>query len=119
MKNRPPLPIVVVAVAYFIYLVWQMVTDFIPVTAGRFVISAILFFFVFRGSRVAGNILAFLCAVSAVMLLVAAVASIKGNVNSAIVITVFACSLLAFAAYVFVNPTVRAFQRSASVLKKS
>ncbi|SDU91394.1 hypothetical protein [Pseudomonas mucidolens] len=119
MKNRPPLPIVAVAIAYFFYLVWQMVTEFMPVTAGRFAVSVALFFFVFRGSRAAGNTLAFLCAVSAVMLLVSTVASIKENVKEAIALTVFAVSLLAFAAYVFFSPKVRAFQRNAVVLQKS
>ena len=118
MKNRPPLPIVAVALAYFLYLIWQMVTDFMPVTAGRFAVSAVLFFFVFKGSRIAGNILACLCVVSAALFLVGAVASLKENVKGAIVLTVFAAPLLAFAAYVFFSPRVREFQRNAAALKK-
>ncbi|WP_426180408.1 hypothetical protein [Pseudomonas sp. TWRC1-2] len=119
MKNRPPLPIVAVAGAYFFYLAWQLVTDFMPATAGRFAVAAVLFFFVFRGSRVASNILAALCALSAVLFLVTAVASMKENIKSAVVLTVIAAPLLAFAAYLFLNSKVRAFQRNAATLKKS
>ncbi|WP_454846095.1 hypothetical protein [Pseudomonas farris] len=113
MKKRPPLLIVAVAGAYFLYLAWRLVTDFMPVTAGRFVISIVLFFFVFRGSRAAGNILAFLSALTALLLLVAAVSSFSANVKGAVVFTAFAGLLLAFAAYVFLSPKVLAFQRSA------
>ena len=119
MKNRPPLLIVAAAGVYLLYLVWQMATDFLPVTAGRFLISVVLFFFVFRGSRVAGNILAFLSAASAALLLVAALASFKEDVKDAITLTVFAAPLLAFAAYVFFSPKVRAFQRGATALRKA
>lgn len=119
MKNRPPLLIVAAAGVYLLYLVWQMVTDFMPVTGGRFLISVVLFFFVFRGSRVAGNILAFLSAASAAVLLVAAVAIFKDDAENAIGFTVFASLLLAFAAYVFFSPKVRVFQSSATALRKS
>ncbi|WP_428556063.1 hypothetical protein [Pseudomonas edaphica] len=119
MKNRPPLPIIAVAVAYLLYLIWQLVTDFVPVIAGRFGVSVILFYFIFRGSRVAGYILALLCVVSAMPLLVGAIASINGNLKGAITLTVFASPLLALAAYVLFSPKVRAFQRNAAALKKS
>ncbi|AVD82662.1 hypothetical protein C4Q28_11120 [Pseudomonas sp. SWI6] len=119
MKNRPPLLIVAAAGVYLLYLIWQMITDFMPVTAGRFLIAVVLFFFVFRGSRVAGNILAFLSAASGAVLLVAGAASAKENATNAIALTVFVAPLLVFAAYLVFSPKVRAFQRSATALRQS
>jgi len=110
MKIKPPLLLVVAAVVYLAYLAWMLVADFTPVVAGRFAISVLLFFFVFRGSRVAGNILAILCALSALVLLVAAVATFSTATLGAVLFTIIAGLLAAFAAYLFFSPAVRAFQ---------
>lgn len=110
MKSKPPLLLVIVAILYLAYLAWMLVVDFTPVVAGRLVISALLFFFVFRGSRVAGNILAILCALSALVLLVAAVATFSTGALGAVLFTVIAGLLAAFAAYLFFSPAVRVFQ---------
>jgi hypothetical protein len=113
MKSRPPVLLIVAAVAYLAYLAWQLVVDFTPVVAGRFALSAVLFFFVFRGSRSAGNILAVLCAISALVLLVAAVATFTSNAVGAVLFTVIAGLLLAFSAYLFFSPAMRTFQGKA------
>ena len=113
MKSKPPILLVIAAVAYLGYLAWQLLIDFTPVVAGRLALSAILFLFVFRGSRIAGNILAVLCAISALVLLVAAIATFTVNVVGAVLFTVIAGLLLAFSAYLFFSPAVRAFQGKA------
>lgn len=110
MKQRPPILLIAVAVAYLGYLLTMLIVDFTPVIAGRFALSALLFLFVLRGSRVAGNIAAFLCALSALVLLVAAVATFSTNAIGAVMFTVIAGLLLLFAAYLFFSPVVRAFQ---------
>ena len=114
MTIKPPLPLVVAAILYLACLAWMLMVDLSPVVAGRLAISAILFFFVFRGSRVAGNILAILCALSALVLLVAAVATFSTGTLGAVLFTVMAGLLMAFAAYLFFSPAVRAFQDKAS-----
>lgn len=108
--KRPPLPIVLVAVPYLAYLAWTTATDFSATDAGRLVFSVVLFFFVLRGSRTAGNILAVLCAVSSVLLLVAAVAALSTDPLWATVFCIVAVLLLAFAAYLIFSPIVRVFQ---------
>jgi hypothetical protein len=113
MKRRPPLLLILAAFAYLAYLAWQLINDFTPVVAGRLALSLVLFFFVFRGSRVAGNILAILCTISAVILLVAAVATFTANTLGAILFTMIASLLAAFAAYLFFSPAIRAFQGKA------
>lgn len=110
MKRKPPLLLVIAAVAYLAYLAWMLIVDFSTVVAGRLAISAILFFFVFRGSRVAGNILAILCGLSALVLLVAAIATFSKATLGAVLFTLIAGLLVAFAAYLFFSPAVRTFQ---------
>jgi len=111
--KRPPIALIVAAIAYLGYLVILLALDFTLVVAGRLAISAILFLFVLRGSRVAGNILAVLCGLSALVLLVAAVATFSANTTGAILFTVIAGLLSVFAGYLFLSPTVRAFQGKA------
>ena len=113
MKSRPPLLLAIAAAAYLAYLVFLLATDFKPVVAGRFVFSAVLLFFVLRGSRIAGNIMAILCAISALILLVAAVATFQTNAQGAVIFTVIAGLLLAFSAYLFFGPSIRTFQGKA------
>mgnify|MGYP003576112129 CR=1 FL=1 len=108
--KKPPVALVVAAIAYLGYLVVLLLLDFTPVVAGRLAVSSVLFFFVLRGSRLAGNILAVLCGLSALVLLVAAIATISTNVSSGIVFTVVAGFLLLFAGYMIRSPSVRAFQ---------
>ena len=110
MKGKPPVPIVVVAILYMVYLVWSLIADFRVPVAGRLVLSGILFFFVLRGSRIAGNLLAVLCAISAAMAIVFAIAVVGRNLYGAILACGFAVPLLAFAWYLFSNPDVRRFQ---------
>ena len=111
--KKPPVALIVAAVAYLGYLAVLLALDFTPVVAGRLAISAILFFFVLRGSRVAGNILAVLCGLSALALLVAAVATFSANPMGAITFTVIAGFLAVFAGYLFLSPAVRSFQGKA------
>ena len=110
MKGRPPVLIVVVAILYMAYLIWNLITDFSVTVACRFVLSGILFFFVLRGSRIAGNTLAVLCAISAAMAIIFAIAVIAKNLYGAILACGIAIPLLAFAWYLFSNPDVRRFQ---------
>ena len=110
MKNKPPLLLTLAAATYLAYLAFLLATDFKVVVAGRFIFSAVLLFFVLRGSRIAGNILAILCAISALILLVAAVATFKTNAQGAVIFTVVAGLLLAFSAYLLFGPSIRAFQ---------
>lgn len=108
--KKPPLALLLVSVAYLGYLAILLVLDFAPVVAGRLVLSAILIFFVLRGSRIAGNIFAVLCGLSALVLLVAAVAIFSTNTKSAVIFVLVAGLLATFAGYLFFNTAVRAFQ---------
>lgn len=108
--KKPPIALVISAVAYLGYLGVQLALDFTPVIAGRLAVSVILFFFVLRGSRIAGNILAVLCGLSALVLLVAAIATFSANAMEAIAFTVIAGLLALFAGYLFFSPAVRSFQ---------
>jgi len=111
--KRPPLLLALFAIAYLAFLVWQIAADYQPVILGRLAITLVLFFFVFRGSRVAGNILAILFSITALVLLVAAIATFNANALSAILPTITSGLLLAFAAYLFFSPAVRRFQGKA------
>lgn len=111
--KKPPLLLAIFAVAYLAFLAWQIAADFQPIVLGRLVVALILFFFVFRGSRVAGNILAVLCAISALIALVAAIATFSANALSGALLTITAGLLLMFAAYLFFSSAVRAFQGKA------
>ena len=110
LMKKPPIALIIVAVVYLGYLAVLLALDFNLVVAGRLVISAVLFYFVLRGSRLAGNILAALCALSALVLLVAAVATFSANTMAALIFTLIAGVLGLFAAYLFYSPSVRAFQ---------
>ena len=110
MKRKPPILLIIVAVAYLAYLAWMLSVNFTPIIAGRFAISAILFVFVFRGSRLAGNILGILFGLSALVLLVAAIATFNKSAIGAALFTLIAGLLGAFAAYLFFSPAIRAFQ---------
>jgi hypothetical protein len=111
--KRPPVLLAVATISYLAYLAWLLISDFTPVVAGRLGLSAVLIFFVLRGSRVAGNILAVLCALSSLVLLVAAVATFSANALGAVVFTLISGLLAAFSAYLFFSPTIRAFQGKA------
>ncbi len=115
MENKPPILLVGFAAAYLAYELWVLIPDFTLAAAVRLVLTVVLFFFVFRGSRIAGNILAIITAITALMPLVAAVAIFGTNLQASAVLTVFAGLLLALAAYFF-SPDVRAFQRRASAV---
>lgn len=108
--KKPPLLLALFAITYLAFITWQIVADFQPVLLGRLAVTLVLFFFVFRGSRVAGNILAVLCAITALVLLVAAIATFTANAPNAMSLTIIAGLLLAFAAYLFFSPAVREFQ---------
>ena len=111
--KRPPLLLAVFAIAYLAFIAWQIAADFQPVILGRLAVTLVLFFFVFRGNRVAGNILAVLCSITALVLLVAAIATFTANALGALLLTVIAGLLLAFAAHLFFSPAVREFQGKA------
>jgi hypothetical protein len=114
MFKNPPLPLIVAAVVYLGYEAWSLAVTPTGVAAGRLAISAVLFFFVLRGSRIAARVLAVLTGLSALILLVAAVATFTSNPSGAIAFTVIAGLLVLFAAYVWVSSKVRAFQERAS-----
>ena len=111
--KRPPLLLALFAIAYLVFIAWQIYAAYQPVLLGRLGVTLLLFFFVFRGSRVAGNILAILCAITALVLLVAAIATFNANTISAVLLSIAAGLLLAFSAYLFFGPAVRAFQGKA------
>ena len=110
MKVKPPVLLILVVVAYLAYLAFLLITGFTPIVAGRFALSVLLFFFVLRGSRTAGNVLALLSTISAIVLLIAALATFSTNYLAAVVFAIIAALLLAFSAYLFFSPSVRAFQ---------
>lgn len=108
--KKPPLLLTVFAIAYLAFIAWQIAADYRPVLLGRLAVTLVLFFFVFRGSRVAGNILAILCAITALVLFVAAIATFSTNTSSAVLLTITAGLLIAFSAYLFFSPAIRKFQ---------
>lgn len=110
-ENRPPLPLMLVAVGYLVYLAWKLVVDFSPEVLVRFGLSVILFFFVFQGSRLAGNILAMLCTISAILSLVVAFTIFTTNTHKAVIFSIIATLLLAFSVYLVFNPAIRMFQK--------
>jgi hypothetical protein len=114
MFKNPPLPLILAAVVYLGYETWSLAVTPTGVAAGRLALSAVLFLFVLRGSRVAARIMAVLTSLSALILLVAAIATFTRNPTGAIVFTIIAGLLALFAVYVCVNPKVRAFQERAS-----
>ena len=114
MFKNPPLPLILAAVLYLGYEAWSLTVTPTGVAAGRLALSAVLFFFVLRGSQVAARIMAVLASLSALILLVAAIATFTRNPSGAIVFTVIAGLLILFAVYVWVSPKVRAFQERAS-----
>ena len=113
LMKKPALALIVSAVAYLGYLAILLALDFTPVVAGRLAISALLLFFVLRGSRIAGNILAVLCGLGALVLLVAAVATFPANPMGAILFTVIMGLLAVFAGYLFFSKSIRVFQGKA------
>lgn len=108
--KRPPALLALFAIAYLAFIVWQIYAAYQPVLLGRLAVTLFLFFFVFRGSRVAGNILAALCVISALVILVAAIATFNANAIGAVLLAIVAGLLLAFSAYMFFSPAVRKFQ---------
>lgn len=108
MERRPPLILIAVAVAYVGYLGWQLLITFSPIVATRLGLSVVLFYFVLRGHRQAGNLLGLLCAISAIILIAGAYSA--SNANAAIVFTTLAALLSAFSAYLFFSRRVRTFQ---------
>jgi len=114
-ENRPPLPLMLVAAGYLVYLAWKLVVDFTPDVLVRFGLSVILFFFIFQGSRVAGNILAMLCTISAIMSLVVAFTIFTTNIHKAAMFSIISTLLLAFSAYMIFNPAIRKSQKNVKV----
>lgn len=117
--KRPPFLLALFAFAYLAFITWQICAAFEPVLLGRLAVTLVLFFFVFRGSRVAGNILAILCAITALLLLVAAITTFNANTISASLLTIIAALLLAFSAYLFFSSSVRKFQGKALPITSS
>lgn len=111
--KRPPLLLALFAITYLAFIIWQIYSAYQPALWGRLGLTLVLFLFVFRGSRVAGNILAILCAITALVLLVAAIAAFNANTISAVLLIVTAGLLLVFSAYLFFSPAVRTFQGKA------
>jgi len=116
MFKNPPLPLILAAVLYLGYEAWSLSVTPTAVAAGRLALSALLFFFVLRGSRIAARIMSILTGLSALILLVAAVATFRVNAAGASAFTVMAGLLALFAVYVWTSPKIRDFQDRASGL---
>jgi hypothetical protein len=108
--KKPPVTLIVAAVLYFGYLAVTLALDFSGGVLGRLLVAAALFYFVFRGSRVAGNILAFLSAISAIVLLVAAVATFTANPYGAAILVAIVFPLGLFSWFLAFSRSMRAFQ---------
>ena len=119
MKLKPPLLLVVVLCAYLAYLLWLTVTQFSPVVGGRLAISALLVFFVLRGSRTAGTILAVLCGISGLILVVAAIATFNSNPTESVVFCIVAGLTFTFSSYLLFSKAVRQFQTSPTPLPET
>lgn len=107
MTKRPPLPLIITAVAYLGFEVWTLYTEHTVTVATRLALSLILFYFVLRGSRAAGLVLAVLCIATALV-------CVWGITVAPQLLGLFAVSgilALCLAAYLFFSPTVRAFQQ--------
>jgi hypothetical protein len=87
-----------------------LIVNFSPTTVGRIAFSAILFFLVFRGNRIAGNILALSCAFIAHIVLNSAIAAFANNTLAAFLYSVIAGLLASLTLYLFFSPAVCAFQ---------
>ena len=113
MKIKPPFPVIGVTVAYLASELWELATEPSFTVAIRLSLSVLLFYFVLRGSRVAGNILAVLCLLSVPICIYAAVAFWRYLPKEASLFALASVFLLAFAAYMFFSPAVRRFQLQA------
>ena len=107
--KRPPLLLLVFTIAHLAFLLWELAAYYQPATLARLALDLVLFFLVFRGSRVAGNILAVFFAINALVLFVVAVTVLSASAAEAIPLAVNAL-LLVFSAYLFFSPAVRRFQ---------
>ncbi len=108
--KKPPLALIIATVLYLGYLAILLILNLSPIVAGRLVFSIVLFFFVLRGNRIAGNILATLCSLSSLILLIAAIATISNNTMGGVLFTIIAGLLALFASYLFFSSEIRAFQ---------
>lgn len=102
----------VFTIAHLAFLLWELAAYYQPATLARLALDLVLFFLVFRGSRIAGNILAVLFAINAMVLVVVAVTVFSASAAEAIPLAVNALLLLVFSAYLFFSPAVRRFQRA-------
>ncbi|MCK7592331.1 hypothetical protein [Pseudomarimonas salicorniae] len=116
MPKQPPTPLVLAGVSYLGYLCWSLIATRSVVVGGvHLVLSAVLFFFVMRGSRMAARILAALCGLSALVLFVAAVATFQAQPRAAGTLTVMSGLLALFVAYLCRSDAMKRFQeRSAA-----
>ena len=111
MKTRPPLLLAVPLVITLAFELWWLVTQPSVVTAGHSALYALLAFFVLRGSRTAGIIWALLSFLGGLLFVFVAVQVAPAGPNNPLWYWALAVLLLANAAYVVFNPSVRAFQR--------
>ena len=111
--KRPPFLLVIYTIAYLAFPLWEIAADYEPATLGRLVIDLVLLFFVFRGSRFAGNILAVFCAITTLVLLIVAIAIFNADTPDAVLLAINSGLILAFATYLFFSPAVRKFQGKA------
>lgn len=100
----------VFTIAHLAFLLWELAAYYQPATLARLAIDLVLFFLVFRGIRIAGNILAVFFAINALVLVVVAVTVLSASAAEAIPLAVNALLLLVFSAYLFFSPAVRRFQ---------
>ena len=107
--KRAPLPLSITAIAYVAFEAWTLFSEPSATVAVRFVLTLVLFYFVLRGSRAAGFVLA---ACSAGAALVSAYAVAKFPMPYSIWFGVAGLVCAALTTYVLFSPAVRKFQSS-------
>jgi hypothetical protein len=110
LKNRPPRLACFLAFADLTYLVWTLLTHFSVAVASRFVISAVLWWFVFKGRKLAGDLLGGCCALSAFLSLALVKDMASASMVAAVVAMSIPVSLGGLAAYFLFGSSMRKFQ---------
>jgi hypothetical protein len=108
--TKAPLSLWLIAITYIALEVWTFSQGPSLAVATRTAISLVLFYFLLRGSRAAGYILA-LCMAGAALICFYAV--VVFSAPASIIFGVAGVVLSGLASYVIFSPTVRAFQASA------
>ncbi len=113
MKVRPPLPLLVPALAYLGYELTAIVLQESGNNPGRLAAGIVLIAFVLRGSRLAAFLWAISCALAATPALYAGLSLPSGDKHAPLLLVGAAC-LLINALYVLSSKQLRMFQRPVS-----